>query len=253
MLNARHACQSAARQAPRGVRLSARATAAAAAGSASRPTRSVASQPAPPPLVLHVHEHCHFSTRTRLVFGWVRLPNVSYQFHGYGAGADPEKCEGHGYDVQSGGTVPIMGKKMCPVLCGEGVPVRPGLQGLGESLEICSYAAGPASPAHIAPATGRADVSRWLDGVADTRKALERPRLIRMPIPDFGDPRDLAYTCWTHTRQGFDYDQAVAETPQLLAALHPALEELSTMLRGRDQERGGMPTLNSWGVSIDGT
>ena len=47
-------------------------------------------------------------------------------FHGYGAGADPDKCDGHGYDTQSGGTVPIMGKKMCPVLCGENVPVRPG-------------------------------------------------------------------------------------------------------------------------------
>eukprot|EP01047_Picozoa_sp_COSAG01_P090172 COSAG01_NODE_22081_length_872_cov_2.116429_2_plen_118_part_00 len=72
-----------------------------------------------------------------------------------------------------------------------------------------------------------------------------------MPIPDFADPRDIEYTRWTHVRQGFDYSAAEAATPQLLAELHPLLDELAGMLRGRDAGRGDMPTLNSWGVSID--
>ena len=201
------------------------------------------------PLVLHAYEHCHFTTRTRLVLGWVGMP-FECKFYGYGAGADPAKCEGRGHDPQDGGTVPLMGKKLCPVLTGDEVPTRDGLQGLGESMEICSYAAGISS-GRLAPATGRADVSGWLDRVGDTRKALERPRLIRMPVPDFADARDVEYAKWTHTRRGFDYAEAEAATPQLLVEMQAGLEELATMLRGRDASRGGAPTLNAWGASVD--
>lgn len=148
-----------------------------------------------------------------------------------------------GYDPEAG-TVPLTGKKACPVLEGDGVPTLDGARGLAESMEIVSYAVGVGSK--VAPATNRKDVADWLDRVGDTRKWLERPRLITMPVPDFADPRDVAYSRWTHEKQGFDYDVALEETPRLLAELKPLLEELETMLRGREPL-----SLNAWGYSVD--
>ena len=200
------------------------------------------------PLMLHAYEHCQFCTRTRLVLGWAGVEHAC-EFYGYGDGADPEKCEGKGYNV-GGGPVPLTGKKSCPVLSGDGVPTRAGQFGLGESGEIISLAVARGA-SRVAPATGRADVNDWLARVGDTRKALERPRLVRMPVADFGDVRDVEYSMWTHERQGFDYAAAEADTPALLVSLAPLLEELAAMLRGRDDERDGVPSLNAWGLSID--
>ena len=142
-----------------------------------------------------------------------------------------------------------MGKKMCPVLTGTGVPLIEGNLGMGESLEICSYGAAVGTRM-VAPATGRSDISKWLENAGPTRKALERVRLIRMPIPDFGDPKDIEYAKWTHTRQGFDYRQAEDDTEKLLADMSVHFDALELLLRGADKD-SGMPTLNAWGLSID--
>jgi len=197
-------------------------------------------------LTLHAYEHCQFCTRTRFVLGWA---GVSYtpNFYGYGDGADPEKNGGFGYNPVSGGPIPLTGKKSLPVLEGAGVPIRDGNKGLAESMEICSYAVALGS-GKVSPATGRKDVSDWLTRVGDTRKALERPRLIQMPVADFGDPRDIAYSKYTHTKQGFDYEQALADTPALIAELTPLLLELDTMLRGTEPDS---PSLNTWGLGMD--
>ena len=93
---------------------------------------------APQDLILHAYEHCHFTTRTRLVLGWAGVP-FNLKWYGYGDGADPGKCEGFGYNPVDGGTIPLMGKKMCPVLTGTQVPTLEGKLGMGESMEICSY------------------------------------------------------------------------------------------------------------------
>ena len=202
------------------------------------------------PLTLHAYEHCQFCTRTRLVLGWAGVEHAC-EFYGYGDGADPSACEGKGYNA-GGGPVPLAGKKSCPVLSGDDVLeyTRDGRLGLGESGEIISLAVARGAW-RVAPATGRSDVSDWLARVGDTRKALERPRLVRMPVADFGDARDVEYSMWTHERQGFDYAAAEADTPALLAALAPLLDELAAMLRGRDDARDGVPSLNAWGLSID--
>ena len=141
----------------------------------------------PTDLTLHAYEHCHFTSRTRLVLGWSEVP-FALKFYGYGDGADPEKCGGHGYNPESGGTIPLMGKKMCPVLTGSSVPTLDGKKGMGESMEIISYGVSISSSSsrRVAPATGRSDISSWLDRISPIRKALERVRLIKMPIPDFG-------------------------------------------------------------------
>lgn len=65
--------------------------------------------------------------------------NVPYTrvLYGYGEGADPAEAGGTGYNP-SKGPVTLTGKKMLPVLVGEGVPAPAGMKGLPESLEICS-------------------------------------------------------------------------------------------------------------------
>lgn len=59
--------------------------------------------------------------------------------YGYGQGANPAEAGGTGYDA-SGGPVALTGKKVLPVLAGDGVPAPAGMRGLPESLEICSCA-----------------------------------------------------------------------------------------------------------------
>jgi len=202
------------------------------------------------PPVLHAFDHCHLSTRCRLVLGWVGLP-FKCNFHGYGAGADPNECEGFGYDPEQGGVVPLTGSKVCPVLTAAGVPTEEGKTGLDDAMQICSFAAGVAKEGRIAPATGRDDLTAWLKQAKPILEGLERPRLLRMPIPDFADAKDVEYGRWALMQDGFDLEKAEAETPALLEALKPFLGELESMLRGRDATYDNMPTLNAWGLSMD--
>lgn len=204
----------------------------------------------PSKLTLHVYDHCPYCNRVEFVLGKMR---VKYEraVYGYGAGADPSKCEGTGYDV-GGGPVPLTGKKMLPVLVGEGVPTRgDDMVGLPESLEICSFVAALGERERApAPATGRGDIDAWLAAFKPTNTKLTRPRIPKMPVVDWADPRDAGYAAWKYTTQfDFDYAAAEAETAKLLPQASAALRELDALLRGTDID--GAPCLNEWGFSMD--
>jgi len=70
------------------------------------------------PMQLHIYDHCPFCMRARFVLGWLQVPHTS-MVYGYGAGADPAKCDGRGYGE---GPLGLVGKKALPVLTGAGVP-----------------------------------------------------------------------------------------------------------------------------------
>ena len=72
--------------------------------------------------VLHVYDHCPFCNRVEWLMQRHCLP-YRRVLYGYGAGARPEKCDGHGYGE---GPLHLTGKKMLPVLEGPGVPVAAG-------------------------------------------------------------------------------------------------------------------------------
>jgi len=200
------------------------------------------------PPTLHVYETCPFCTRTRLVLGWSRLP-FACRYYPYGEGADPSACGGFGY-APSDGPVRLTGKKQLPVLTGKGLPSRDGVEELiMESLEICSFAGGAAKEAHVAPATGRGDIASWLERVQRVSAALVRPRLIKLPVSDFADPRDIEYIKWKNEQSGFDYAAAEAQTASLLAELQPLLDEVQELLRSETED--GSPCLNAWGLGID--
>eukprot|EP00933_Yihiella_yeosuensis_P043879 TRINITY_DN38894_c0_g1_i1.p1 TRINITY_DN38894_c0_g1~~TRINITY_DN38894_c0_g1_i1.p1 ORF type:complete len:306 (-),score=34.21 TRINITY_DN38894_c0_g1_i1:159-989(-) len=209
-------------------------------------SRSVCSSPSN--LKLHMYDHCMFCSRTRLVLGYLKVP-YEQVVYGYGEGADPEKCAGTGYDP-TGGPVKLTGKKSLPVLEGDNVPVRNGNKGLPESAEICSYVAAMAGSEHrIAPTTGRSDVADWFAKCRSVGSQLHRPRIVNMPLKDFADPRDIEYSKYSHVKSGFDYDKALAATPELLKEISQVLSELEPMLRGETED--GIPCLNAWGFSMD--
>ncbi|KAL3916528.1 MAG: hypothetical protein SGPRY_006781, partial [Prymnesium sp.] len=176
------------------------------------------------PLTLHAYDSCPFCARARLVLGWNGIPSRC-EFYPYGQGADPELCEGFGYSP-SEGPIQLTGKKQLPVLTGQGLPLRNGVEALTESLEICSFAAAVSKKPAVAPATGRADVSSWLDRVAGVSAGLVRPRVLKLDLSDFRDDRDVAYARWRSEQGGFDYKRAEDDTPSLLQELQPLLEEV---------------------------
>ena len=83
---------------------------------------AVAVRRRPVKYVLHVYDHCPFCNRVEWLMQRHGLP-YRREVYGYGAGARPEKCDGHGYGE---GPLHLTGKKMLPVLEGPGVPVAAG-------------------------------------------------------------------------------------------------------------------------------
>lgn len=158
--------------------------------------------------------------------------------YGYGAGAKPEKCDGHGYGV---GPLPLTGAKMLPVLEGPGVPCKPGALGMPESMEICAFLIG--HHGLVVPCeSGRADVKAFTKELTDLKPGLTEERMVRMPILDWADPRDVAYRRW---KKKLPVELPPLEPrPELVAQVNSKLAELPAMLQGDG-------CLNSWGYSVD--
>lgn len=195
-----------------------------------------------PKYVLHVYDHCPFCNRVEWL---MQHYGISYErvLYGYGAGADPKKCDGHGYGT---GPLPLTGKKMLPVLCGEGVPSAPGASGMPESMEICSFLI--AKHGLVVPCdSGREDVKKFTAELTALKPDLVEHRMVRMPIEDWADPRDVAYR--RYKKKLPIEPPPVAPQPELLADLNAQLAELPALLKGRGAS--GTPCLNAWGWGMD--
>ena len=176
-----------------------------------------------------------------LTQGGIQYERVVY---GYGEGANPDACGGTGYSPK-GGPIALTGHKMLPVLQGPDLPaLKEGYKGMPESMEIAAFLMGrhgvalPCDP-------GRDDLGAWHKTFKPVLSLLSRPRNIQMKNADWAAPQDVAYAKWKYsTRFGFDYEDAVARTPQLVEEMSALLIELDGLLRGDD-------CLNSWGVGMD--
>jgi len=186
---------------------------------------------------LHVYDHCPFCNRVEWLmqrFG-LQYKRVTY---GYGAGADPAKCSGHGYGI---GPTPLTGQKMLPVLQGPGVPCAPGATGMPESMEICAYLI--ARHQLVVPCeSGRGDVKKFTAELTALKSELTEHRIVRMPIHDWADPRDVAYR--RYKKKLPLVVPPVEAQPELLAQLNSKLSQVPALLHGRD-------CLNAWGWSMD--
>ena len=188
-------------------------------------------------LRIHIYDHCPFCSRVILALGRLGTPYEKV-LHGYGRGADPSECEGRGYDVGMGPAA-FGGKKELPVLEGAGVPAPPGMTGLPESMDIISYLKAPIAPA----AADREELAAWKKRLFPNIPRLVRPRLYKMPVADWADPRDVEYGIWKFSK-GPTPDLAAAEaaTEEFAGNVSALLIELEPMLLGED---GGAPTLNA--------
>ena len=127
--------------------------------------------------VLHVYDHCPFCNRVEWL---MQRHGLAYRrvLYGYGAGAKPEKCEGHGYGE---GPIHLTGQKMLPVLEGPGVPCAAGHTGLPESMEICAFLIG--RHRLVVPCdSGRSDLKRFTAELTALKPALCEHRMVRMPM-----------------------------------------------------------------------
>mmetsp|Transcript_14540 Transcript_14540/g.36813 ORF Transcript_14540/g.36813 Transcript_14540/m.36813 type:complete len:274 (-) Transcript_14540:159-980(-) len=218
-----------------------------ALGTLARRSFALSASKLPSKLTLHAYDHCPYCNRVEFLLGKLDVPYTRV-LYGYGEGADPAEAGGTGYNP-GGGPVVLTGKKILPVLVGEGVPAPAGMKGLPESLEICSYVTA-CVPGGISPATGRGDLDAWSKDFKEVVTPLVRPRIAKMPIQDWADSRDSEYAVWKYsTKFGFDYDKAVAQTAELLPRASALLLKLEPLLRGTDAD--GAPCLNSWGLSVD--
>jgi glutaredoxin 2 len=211
-------------------------------------SRSLAMAAPKSALTLHVYDHCPYCNRAEFLMTKLQVPYARV-VHGYGLGAEPSANGGTGYGPGDG-PIKLTGKKMLPVLVGEGVPAPAGMAGLPESLEICSYIAACHGAGGVAPATNRPDLETWRAKFKTTCTLLARPRIAQMPVADWSDPRDAAYAVWKYTTKfEFDYADARARTSELLPKASALLSELVPLLRGVDAS--GAPCLNQWGYSMD--
>jgi glutaredoxin 2 len=187
--------------------------------------------------VLHVYDHCPFCNRVEYLMEHF---NIEYKriVYGYGAGADPAKCDGQGYGT---GPLHLTGKKMLPVLEGDGVPCEPGARGMPESMEICAYLI--ARHKLVVPCeSGRADLKKVTAQLTDLKPDLVEHRMVRMPILDWADARDVAYR--RYKKKLPLEPPPVVPQPELLAELNSKLADVAALLRADG-------CLNSWGWSMD--
>lgn len=191
----------------------------------------------------HCYDHCPFGNRAAFLmdkFG-IRYKKVVY---GYGSGAVPSEYDGHGYTDADLDPRKLTGKKMLPVLEGPGVPcAAPDHVGMAESLEICSYLIGRHDLV-VPCASGRSDVDGLIKSLINLMGPLCMERMTKMPVPDWADPRDVAYHLWKHEKKGdvMKYDDESGP----IADINAKLAGLPDLMRGEDKK-----CLNSWGWGMD--
>lgn len=189
----------------------------------------------PTGLKLHIYDHCPFCIRVALVLGRFKIP-FQQTVYGYGDMVTPKQ---------------FTGKKCLPVLEGVGVPApRGNREGcLDESSEIISFLTGTFGLT-LPCRSGRSDLADWTKRFSKVLSPLQRPRIIKMPIFDWASQADVEYAVAKYTKQGFDYDGALAQTSSLIAEMNELLKELCGLM-SLNVEDASKSSVNCWGFGMD--
>ena len=163
--------------------------------------------------------------RVQLLLGW---RGVAYERVPYGYA-----------DVEGPRRVHPKGEKALPVL----ELVDGGGRAINESMDIIKYLEA-AGGALLAPQTNRHDLSAWKKRFKNVLRPLARPRVLRLPIPDFASEADVAYARAKYEGQGFNYEGALAQTAARVRDADALLLELDAMLCSAH-------ALHCWGLSMD--
>lgn len=121
------------------------------------------------------------------------------------------------------------------------MPCAAGAKGMPESMEICAYLIGEHKL--VVPCeSGREDVKAFTAELTALKPELTEHRMVRMPILDWADPRDVRYRRF---KKKLPLElPPVVHQPELLAKLNAKLAELPALLRGGS-------SLNEWGWGMD--
>jgi len=179
---------------------------------------------------------CPFCNRVGFRCSHLGIPYTRV-LYGYGAGAKPDKCEGHGY---GDGPLYLTGQKLLPVLEGPGVPTAPSALGMPESLEICAFLIGQHRAVMPCDAM-RADVKAFIQELTRLKVELVESRIVKMPVPDWADKRDVDYRRY---KKKLPLEWSITPQPELCEQLSHQLAQLPSLMRGPN-------CLNSWGFSMD--
>ncbi|KAI0566403.1 Glutaredoxin 2 [Gracilaria domingensis] len=174
----------------------------------------------PPRVVLNplpsllVYDHCPFCVRVRHLLG---LKNVKYNLVWLASD-----------DVET--PTALVGRKIVPIFQPNGV----GGPAQDESLDICAAIDsderyGP--PGLLKPASGRTDISQWIEDLDMTMRRLTRIRFARAPLPEvvFSDARESFIS--KYPLENPDGCEAnMVNSAEYIAKIQDRIEELADMI-----------------------
>ena len=98
---------------------------------------------------------------------------------------------------------------------------------MGESLDIIRFIDGMwyGTPRLLASDTGAA--AKFVKTLKPSQRILCRPRILQMPIFDWGKPQDIEYAKSKYTKQGFNYEEAMKQSDEMKRVASQRLAELS--------------------------
>mmetsp|Transcript_2803 Transcript_2803/g.7038 ORF Transcript_2803/g.7038 Transcript_2803/m.7038 type:complete len:266 (+) Transcript_2803:60-857(+) len=170
---------------------------------------------------LYVYDHCPFCVRVRLALG---LMGKKHQLM-FLANDDVET------------PTSLVGKKIAPIWVDADGPMM-------ESLDIIGKVD---TEGYFKPASGRTDLKAWQKSVQTIMRKLQRPRYVKVPLPEFMQKAGRDAFVNNHQMPPFEkaewkaggmpletkyakYEEAFAESDQLVAELSQALLELDSMI-----------------------
>jgi glutaredoxin 2 len=175
---------------------------------------------------LYVYDHCPFCVRVRLAMGIL--------------GKKHKLVFLENDDVET--PTALVGKKISPIWVDEDGPMP-------ESLDIIEKVD---TEKRIAPASGRTDLKAWQKSVQTLMRKLQRPRYVMVPLPEFMKKGGRDAFVANHQMPPYEksewkgnpdfpiekkyekYEEAFAETADLLPEANAKLLELETMIHSAE-------------------
>lgn len=162
---------------------------------------------------LYVYDHCPFCVKARMIFGLKSLPvELSFVLEN---------------DVET--PTRLVGKKTTPVL------QKADGSHMAESMDIVHYIDGLYGEPIVATTGQNSPIKVWHDTAWRPILDLSIPRLVSADLPEFATPQARAAFKARQEKNFGDFDTLVGRTPQLMLDIEQQLQELDTLLAGREQ------------------
>jgi GrxB family glutaredoxin len=181
---------------------------------------------------LYVYDHCPFCVRVRMALG---LLGVKHKLVFMGND-----------DVDT--PTALVGKKIAPIWVDEDGP-------MAESLDIIAKLD---PEKRLAPASGRTDLKAWQKSVQTLGRKLQRPRYVKVPLPEFMQKSGRDAFVNNHQMPPFEksdwkgnpdmsleskyayYDEAFAASGEFLPEFNEKLKELEGMIHSESSCTPGL-------------